>query len=72
MESKIDHAEQARNLIGANMADWRDGAIAIAQATEAQVHATLAVAEQQKRIADWLENVATGPNGRPLIDSKEA
>ena len=36
---------------------------------EAQLHAVLAVAEQQKRIADWLEDWPLGSRGEPMTGS---
>jgi hypothetical protein len=48
MTDRIDHAAEARSLIGAHMSDWRNGEVAVAQGTEALVYATLALVEQQR------------------------
>lgn len=49
-EARIDHVAEARNLLDI---EWRDSNITIAQASKAQVHATLALVEQQ-RIANLI------------------
>lgn len=59
MSERIDHAAEAEDLIGAHMSDWRNGAVAVAQAMEAQVHATLALVEQQ-RIANLIALASLG------------
>lgn len=43
-----DHKLDAESLIGSNANDWRDGEVTVAQQTEALVHATLHLAEQQR------------------------
>ena len=45
MTERIDHAEKAMAFTGA---EWRNGDVAVAQLMEAQVHATLALVEQQR------------------------
>ena len=55
MLKTIDHAAEAVRLLEENPVDRAaDGAWGISIATEAQVHATLALVEQTKRVADYL------------------
>ena len=55
-----DHVQKAK--------DWLAGAVDTGDspAQIAQAHATLALVEQQKRIADWLENWPLGFRGEPM------
>lgn len=54
-EQKPDHADEAKYLLQQNAAI--SGVDAVATAVEAQAHATLALVEQHRRIADALESV---------------
>lgn len=45
MTGQVDHVDQAKSMLGA---EWRNGDVAVAQLAEAQVHATLALVEQQR------------------------
>lgn len=66
---KIDHAAEAERRINANhiirpVIHSETERLAIAQ-----VHATLALVEQQKRIADVLEQTVNGLTGRLIVET---
>ena len=64
---KPNHAERAEGHIQAAIATGVSRPVAQASIAMAQIEATLAVAAEQKRIADWLEAWPLAHDESPVV-----
>lgn len=69
MSERIDHYAAAVEMLkDADQAQDLNLIGIIAQG--AQVHATLALVEQQKRVADWLESCPRNYQDAPIVETR--